>query len=242
MLTVGSLFSGIGGIDLGLQRAGFQIKWQVELDPWCLRVLTKHWPDVPKLRDVRKCHSQELLDNNVMRWYDPSQNTSERELAVVLKHGKLQKLTEQQVDESQRLYQQGMSCGMIAGYFSVSRQAMWGLLSKRIEMRPRERNGAENHFFRGGETADDHAQNMVEYAVRKGLIEKRTSCEACRTEYLFKDGRTGVQAHHDDYNKPLEVRWLCQKCHHAWHKVNTAKQKEVLRGLAPVDVLAGGFP
>ena len=45
-MTVGSLFSGIGGFDLGFQRAGFDIAWQVEIDDYANRVLEKHWPDV----------------------------------------------------------------------------------------------------------------------------------------------------------------------------------------------------
>ena len=53
MLTFGSLFAGIGGMDLGLERAGWSCRWQVEIDPFCRRVLTKHWPDVPKYEDVR---------------------------------------------------------------------------------------------------------------------------------------------------------------------------------------------
>ncbi len=52
-LTVGSLFAGIGGFDLGLERAGFKIKWQVEIDPWCQKILEKHWPDVGRHDDVR---------------------------------------------------------------------------------------------------------------------------------------------------------------------------------------------
>ena len=52
-MKVGSLFSGIGGIDLGLQRAGMEIAWQCEKDPWCRRILTKHWPEVPKYEDVQ---------------------------------------------------------------------------------------------------------------------------------------------------------------------------------------------
>ena len=52
-LTVGSLFSGIGGLDLGLERAGMEVRWQCEIDPYCREVLKKHWPDIPCHDDVR---------------------------------------------------------------------------------------------------------------------------------------------------------------------------------------------
>ena len=52
-MRVGSLFSGIGAGDLGLERAGFQIIAQAEIDKHCCRVLQRHWPEVPNLGDVR---------------------------------------------------------------------------------------------------------------------------------------------------------------------------------------------
>ena len=52
-LTFGSLFAGIGGFDLGFERAGMQCRWQVEIDPFANRVLAKHWPNVRRWPDVR---------------------------------------------------------------------------------------------------------------------------------------------------------------------------------------------
>lgn len=60
MLTVGSLFSGVGGFDLGLERAGFQVLWQVEIDDYANRVLAKHWSNVARFRDVRECGKHNL--------------------------------------------------------------------------------------------------------------------------------------------------------------------------------------
>ena len=59
-LTVGSLFSGIGGIDLGLERAGMTVKWHSEIDPYACRVLKKHWPDVPNLGNIKEINWKEV--------------------------------------------------------------------------------------------------------------------------------------------------------------------------------------
>lgn len=59
-MTFGSLFSGIGGFDLGLERAGMRCSWQVEIDDYANRVLEKHWPAVKRYRDVREVGSQNL--------------------------------------------------------------------------------------------------------------------------------------------------------------------------------------
>lgn len=52
-MKVGSLFAGIGGFDLGLERAGMHVRWQVENNTWCQKVLTKHWPEVSRYEDIK---------------------------------------------------------------------------------------------------------------------------------------------------------------------------------------------
>lgn len=59
-MTFGSLFAGIGGFDLGLERAGMKCKWQVEIDDYANKILEKHWPEVPRHRDVREVGSHNL--------------------------------------------------------------------------------------------------------------------------------------------------------------------------------------
>ena len=52
-MTFGSLFSGIGGMDLGLERAGMECRWQVENNPDAIRCLERHWPNVRRYGDIR---------------------------------------------------------------------------------------------------------------------------------------------------------------------------------------------
>jgi site-specific DNA-cytosine methylase len=50
---IGSLCSGYGGLDLGVQAAlGGSVAWHAEINPDASKILTRHWPDVPNLGDI----------------------------------------------------------------------------------------------------------------------------------------------------------------------------------------------
>lgn len=59
-LTVGSLFSGFDGLGRGLRAAGMELRWQVEIDTYCRRVLAKHDPNLRRLGDVHDCGARNL--------------------------------------------------------------------------------------------------------------------------------------------------------------------------------------
>lgn len=61
-MKVGSTFTGVGGADIGLEWAGFDIAWQCELDKWKRQVLKAHWPNIPVYEDITKLHDPEPVD------------------------------------------------------------------------------------------------------------------------------------------------------------------------------------
>jgi DNA-cytosine methyltransferase len=75
-MNVGSLFAGIGGFDLGFERAGYDIRWQVEIDPWARAVLAKHWPHVHRHDDISTAGAHNLETVDVLCGGFPCQDIS----------------------------------------------------------------------------------------------------------------------------------------------------------------------
>jgi predicted DNA-binding protein YlxM (UPF0122 family) len=221
------LFSGIGGFSLAGKWAGFETVQFVEKDKFCQRILAKNFPGIPIYADIKNT----TVDSNGNLIYID-------DFGDVFMGAK----RDSKYNEAKNLYQSGLSISECAEFYGISRQAMHKILIRRnTNFRNQIQLKEENSFYRGGSKASDRAQNLAEKAIEKGILIRKSQCEICADSGCFKDGRTKIQAHHDDYNKPLEVRWLCQKCHHLWHKTNVAKGESETHG-DKIDLITGGFP
>jgi len=75
-VNVGGLFSGIGGWELGLERAGMRVLWHCESDPFCQRVLAARWPGIPCYPDVSELRGADVAPVDVLCGGFPCQDIS----------------------------------------------------------------------------------------------------------------------------------------------------------------------
>ena len=78
-------------------------------------------------------------------------------------------------------------------------------------------------------------RQAVYWAVRTGLIPKKTACERCG---VAASATVRLHAHHADYDRPLAVVWLCTLCHGDVHRLTRARQR--LAGARDAPTKVGG--
>jgi hypothetical protein len=60
----------------------------------------------------------------------------------------------------------------------------------------------------------NRAYSLVRSALKNGVLVRPDTCQKCGDKpQKASDGRSKIHAHHHDYDKPLDVEWLCSKCH-----------------------------
>jgi hypothetical protein len=83
---------------------------------------------------------------------------------------------------------------------------------QRAQTEQRKQYALERERARRRENPEKYqARTAVHNALRDGKITKPDACEDCG------DTEKALQGHHEDYSKPLDVKWLCFQCHRARH-------------------------
>lgn len=101
----------------------------------------------------------------------------------------------------------------------VNRKRREYVKTHREEERRYRQNNLDRHAeyqrnYRAKNPETTKAHSVINTLKRQNKITPQP-CEVC--------GEEKVEAHHDDYNEPTKVRWLCKKCHMKWHRYNKAK-------------------
>lgn len=74
------------------------------------------------------------------------------------------------------------------------------------------------------------AGDLLRKAVKRGDIVKPDRCSQCAKSPKNRLGKSMIEAHHPDYSKPYDVKWLCRYCHAAEHsRINQLKEKKPWR-------------
>ncbi len=127
------------------------------------------------------------------------------------------------VKDRRKLFGRGYACKECESNRFKKRRGILGEALKERErirywnhrdvMLERNRQTYRRHGKKPPDPLKEKARQITKYAVKVGHITRRP-CEVCSS--------TKVEVHHPDYNKPLEIMWLCKKHHAEWHRLNKA--------------------
>jgi predicted DNA-binding protein YlxM (UPF0122 family) len=179
-----------------------------------------------------------------MRPYELTLPLSIDKLNITTSRNVSSRRTRVDVDAAIALYHAGFNFREIAAHQGVSRQAVNQVLVRRgihissnvlkpdyetaryiledIHRRLQPERERRNAIVARQQAMQASAHNRIAEAIATGMIVPHP-CEECGVNSPRRNGQRGIHAHHDDYTKPLEVRWLCSRHHRQWHLRNQPK-------------------
>ena len=104
--------------------------------------------------------------------------------------------------------------------YKITQEKYWGSTKgKEAQKRYRSSQKGKDVQNRFNKKYPNARKSRAYYYSHKNLIDKLINCEKCSSKVL-------LEAHHHDYNLPLEVTFLCKQCHEDWHINNTPLNRE----------------
>lgn len=246
-MRVASTFSGIGGFDLGFERAGMSVAWQSETDEAASRVLARHWPEVVNLGDVAGIRVEQPHQHAGMgRRSGADHHLSERGDAMRTDRPRP---SDERAQRMYARYRQGLSLADVAAEFGVTRQSVYGLFATRgWELRPRpapqqpvEFNGRRytlrNTGYYGCTTGDRHLLHRAVWEHHNGTIP-----DGYDVHHRDGDKTNNDPANLECLPKEEHTRRYSTRCNQFGHGDACDREGVVPSEASPVDLLCGGFP
>ena len=125
------------------------------------------------------------------------------------------KIPENQMTEVLKMLKEGMPDNAVAEFYGVTRQTIGNMRRKAglyVKYKLPNKEIWKEHL---------KVSKLTAIAIYHGVLIPEP-CEICGAFGKNDNGKRKVHAHHDDYNKPLSVRWLCENHHRKWHLTNNA--------------------
>ena len=131
------------------------------------------------------------------------------------------------IEKAKSLYESGLTCQEVADKLNVCKRTILRRFEE-IGYKTREPNlkhGMLRRNLSGKQKAKNKrnlypkqvkARELLNYHLKKGNLIKPNYCSNCGVQKEVKE----IESHHKDYNKPLEVIWLCNYCHREVHKLD----------------------
>lgn len=185
MITVGSLFSGIGGLELGLERTGgFKTIWFSEIDDYASAVLKKHWPETPNIGDMIKVDWNGIEKPDMLTGGFPCQDISVAGRGKGIREGKRSGLWSEYakairilrprlilIENVPELANKGLDI-VLSNLAEIGYDAEWGLLSASAVGALHRRERLFCFAYLNGERWNDRRDNRKERQVLS--IEERS--------------------------------------------------------------------
>lgn len=137
---------------------------------------------------------------------------------------KQKKMTDEQRKSAIEMVKSGIKKSHVANYFQVSKQYISQLMEKENKPKKEKTRRSRLNTMLKQNRKKQLAHYLVSSAIMDGVLHPQP-CEKCGKNNP-PIGRKIIDAHHDDYDKPLQVRWLCRKHHKEMHKYLPNKNRK----------------
>jgi DNA-cytosine methyltransferase len=227
MITIGSCFSGIGGFELGLQRAipNSKVIWQIEKDTFCRQVLQKHWPNTKRYNDITTINPDTLESPTILCGGFPCQDISNAgkkgglqgaKSVLYWEMWKIIRILRPQIiimENVSAIINRGLS-DVLRSLAEIGYHAEWSCITAAQFGAPHRRERFFLIAIKNEAITNPDSQPIWEQQSQELNQQKTQSCRSCKTEHATNTNCKRCMEHQrqqKEIQQPQKQRIQCKK-------------------------------